>query len=62
MTLSFTGKILLFKNLSIISTETFSGFKRVSADLTFAQAVELLKKEEGLEAENSPDSKLAHPQ
>jgi hypothetical protein len=34
----------------------------VSADLTFAQAVELLKKEEGLEAENSPDSKLAHPQ
>jgi hypothetical protein len=62
MTLSFTGKILLFKNLSIISTETFSGFKLVSADLTFAQAVELLKKEEGLEAENSPDSKLAHPQ
>jgi hypothetical protein len=61
MTLSFTGKILLFKNLSIISTEIFSGFKRVSAELTFAQAVELLKKE-GLQAGNSRDSKLAHPQ
>jgi len=61
MTLSFTGKILLFKNLSIISTEIFSGFKRVSAELTFAQAVELLKKE-GLQAGNLRDSKLAHPQ
>jgi hypothetical protein len=46
MTLSFTGKILLFKNLSIISTEVFSSFKQVPSDLTFAQAVELLKKEE----------------
>jgi hypothetical protein len=46
MTLSFTGKILLVKNLSIISKETFTGFKRVPADLTFAQAVELLKKED----------------
>lgn len=46
MTLSFTGKILLFKNLSISSTEVFSGFKQVPSDLTFAQALELLKKEE----------------
>ncbi len=46
MSLSFTGKILLFKNLSIISTEIFSSFKRVPSDLTFAQALELLKKEE----------------
>jgi len=46
MTLSFTGKILLFKNLNINSTEVFSRFKRVPADLTFAQALELLKKEE----------------
>jgi hypothetical protein len=46
MTLSFTGKILLVKNLSIISKETFTGFRRVPADLTFAQAVELLKKED----------------
>jgi hypothetical protein len=44
--LRFIGKILLVKNLSIISTEIFSGFKRVPSDLTFAQALELLKKEE----------------
>ena len=46
MTLRFTGKILLFKSLSISSVEIFSGFKRVPANLTFAQALELLKKEE----------------
>jgi hypothetical protein len=46
MSVRFTGKILLFKNLSINSTETFTGFKRVPPDLTFAQALELLKKEE----------------
>ena len=46
MSVNFTGKILLFKSLSINSTETFTGFKRVPSDLTFAQALELLKKEE----------------
>jgi hypothetical protein len=46
MTLSFTGKILLVKNLSVVSTETFTAFRRVPSDLTFAQALELLKKEE----------------
>ena len=46
MTLNFTGRILLFKRLDLNSTEIFSGFKRVPADLTFAQALELLKKEE----------------
>jgi hypothetical protein len=51
MTLSFTGKILLLKNLSISSTETFFGFKRVRSDLTFAQALELLKKEESTTAD-----------
>ena len=45
MTLKFTGKILLMKNLSVVSTEVFSDFKRVPADLTFPQALELLKKE-----------------
>src|SRR5258708_19383246 len=44
MSVSFTGKILLFKNLSISSTETFTGFRRVPSDLAFAQALELLKK------------------
>lgn len=46
MTLNFTGKILLVKNLSVVSTETFTAFRRVPSDLTFAQALELLKKEE----------------
>jgi hypothetical protein len=54
MRLNLTGKILLFKNLSVISTEIFSGFKRVPPDLTFAQALDLLKKEESATgAENS---------
>jgi hypothetical protein len=39
------------KNLNISSTEIFSGFKRVPSDLTFAQALELLKKESAV-AEN----------
>jgi len=63
MTLSFTGKIMLFKNLSISSTEAFSGFKRAPSDLTFAQALELLKKEESTmaaeAADNSARGKLA---
>ncbi len=54
MTLSFTGKILLIKSLSIISTEVFSGFKPVPADLTFAQALELLKKEDAAVAASLP--------
>jgi hypothetical protein len=63
MTLSFTGKILLVKNLNISSTEIFSGFKRVPSDLTFAQALELIKKESAVAekaAENPASSKLAH--
>ena len=61
MTLQFTGKILLFKNLAISSTEVFSGFKRVPSDLTFAQALELLKKEENaVAADGSSAGKLAH--
>lgn len=46
MALKFTGKILLFKNLSIESTEVYTGFKPVSPNLTFAQALDLIKKQE----------------
>ena len=46
MSLKFTGKILLIKNLTIDSTEVFSGFRRVPPNLTFAQALELLRAEE----------------
>ena len=47
MGLNFTGKILLFKNLVIDSNEVFSDFQKVPDDLTFADAVALLKKQEG---------------
>lgn len=46
MSLAFTGKILLFKNLSIKSDEVLTDFRRVPDDTTFAQGVELLKAEE----------------
>jgi hypothetical protein len=51
MSLSFTGKILLFKTLNIASDEVFSDFRQVPGNLTFAQGVEMLKSEQ---------EKLAH--
>jgi hypothetical protein len=45
MGLGFTGKLLFFKSLNIQSEETFSNFQPISKDLTFAQGIELLKKE-----------------
>ncbi len=45
MELSFTGKMLFFKSLTIRSSDTFSDFHQVPRDLTFAQGVDLLKKE-----------------
>jgi hypothetical protein len=45
MMLDFTGKILVVKHLSLHSNEEFSDFRVVPPDLTFAQGIELLKKE-----------------
>jgi hypothetical protein len=59
MTLHFTGRILLFKNLSISSTENFGNFRQVPRGLTFAQAVELLKKEETTVANDFAADKVA---
>jgi hypothetical protein len=59
MTLDFTGKVLFVKNLAISSTEVFSDFKKVPPDLTFTQALELLKKEETAVAENPITSRFA---
>jgi hypothetical protein len=56
MELSFTGKVLFFKKLAIHSNDTFSDFHSVPSNLTFAQGVELLKKEA---AENSSASRAA---
>ncbi len=52
MSLSFTGKILLVKSLSIKSDEVFTNFQRVPNTTTFAQGVKMLKAEEAKLAEN----------
>jgi hypothetical protein len=52
MDLAFTGKLLLFKSLNIKSTEVYSDFHPVPANLTFAQGVELLRKQEATLAGN----------
>jgi len=52
MTLAFTGKELLFKSLHIKSDEVFSNFRAVPSNLSFAQGVELLKKQGAELAEN----------
>jgi hypothetical protein len=38
-----TGKILLFKSLSLISDEVLSDFRKMPENLTFAQGVQMLK-------------------
>jgi hypothetical protein len=45
MSLSLTGKIFLFKNLSYRSDEVFSDFRSVPPDTTFAQGVQMLTEE-----------------
>lgn len=45
MQLSFTGKVLFVKKIGIHSNDIFSDFRPVPQNLTFAQGVELLKKE-----------------
>ncbi len=45
MNLNITGKILLFKDLRMISDEVLDDFRTVPKDLSFGQGVELLKKE-----------------
>ena len=45
MDLDLTGKILFFKKLAFKSTQTFSDFHEAPPNLTFAQGVELLKKQ-----------------
>ena len=53
MALSFTGKIMMFKNLRIQSEELYNNFQPVPPDLTFAQGIELLKKQGAVLAENT---------
>jgi len=46
MDLAFTGRVLLFKGLNIKQSEVSSDFRRVPPTLTFAQGVDLLKKQD----------------
>jgi len=50
--LSFTGKALFFKTLNIKEKEVFSCFQPAPRNLTFAEGVELLKKQEAQMAQN----------
>ena len=52
MDLDFTGRVLWFKRINIKSNEVFSDFRPAPSDLTFAEAVELLKKQAAELAEN----------
>jgi hypothetical protein len=56
MDLDLTGKILFFKKLVVKSTQTFSDFHEAPPNLTFAQGVELLKKQAQELAENRPQT------
>ena len=65
MTLNITGKILVFKTVSMISDEKFSDFQRVADNLPFAKGVELLsaEREKMAHAEASaPNSDKKNPQ
>jgi hypothetical protein len=62
MSMSFDGRLLLFKTIAVRSDEVFSDFRRVPADTTFAQGVEMLKAEEAKLAENhKPGAAAAGP-
>jgi hypothetical protein len=52
MDLSFTGKELLVKKLIIKSNEFFSDFRKAPSNLTFAEGVEFLRKQEAETADN----------
>jgi hypothetical protein len=57
--LQFNGKILLIKPLTISSTETTYDFRPVAANLTVAQALELLQKSDETVAQNGGGIKEA---
>jgi hypothetical protein len=54
MSLNITGKILLFKSISMVSDEVFRDFRRTPDDLSFAKGVEMLKAEQEKLAHSRP--------
>ena len=53
ISLNITGRILLFKGLSMTSDEVLSDFQKVPENLTFTKGVEVLKNEQEKLAHNS---------
>jgi hypothetical protein len=53
---TFTGRVLFFKSINSRTIETFSDFRPVASDLTYAQALALLKQENPV-AENQHPTK-----
>jgi hypothetical protein len=60
MDISFTGKELLLKKLVIKSKESFSDFRPAPPNLTFAQGVELLKKQQAPSADQAENGASHH--
>jgi hypothetical protein len=60
MDISFTGKELLLKKLVIKSKESFSDFRPAPPNLTFAQGVELLKKQQAPLADQAENGASHH--
>ncbi len=58
-TLQFDGKVLMIKPLNIYSTETATDFRPVPADLTVAQALDLLHKSDQTVAQNGAPNKAS---
>src|SRR5215467_14492623 len=59
MNLQISGKILLFKNISMTSNEQFSDFQRVPSDLTFSKGIDLLFAEQQKLARSAPTESQA---
>ena len=57
--LNITGKILLFKSISMSSDEVFSDFQKVPPDLTFPQAVKMLQTEQERLAHRAPTAEAS---
>jgi hypothetical protein len=53
MSLNITGRILMFKGISLVSDEVLSDFRQIPEGLTFAQGVEMLKAEQEKPAHNT---------
>jgi hypothetical protein len=56
-TLQFNGKILMVKSLTVWSTETTTDYRPVPANVTTAQALQLLQKSDEVVAENGGGTK-----